>query len=707
MFGRPRMLIAVVLLGPVAGCGGEREAPSAHASISDSAGVRVVGNPGQDRRHGRSPVELSRLVPPDSALVAMPWGVDADPEAGRIYALDRSSPRVVVFGRDGEYLETLGREGGGPGEFRNPSALTVRDDGTLLVWDTGRGVLSRWSPAGELAGERPVPPVSYWGPGVHVTDGRLVTVTSRKTRSARRQILVEVPVGDTASAGADTAVLHTVAQGMATVSLPCMQGPMPRVLEPTLAWTATGESVYAVNGPGYRIDVFRGGRRTASIRRPEVDPVEVTPEMAAERARLQFRGFLRRCGISAEQLVEEVGHAERITPIRWLTVDPAGRLWVARGEGHLAAERIDVLSADGRYRGTVDAAAMPLAFVSGSRFVGLTIREETGATVLSLYELRATSGSGESRSRPEGSRAGPGRPAWSPPVREDLREFRDCPECPLMVELPPGSFTMGAPEGEAPAAEIPTRPQKTERRERPQVEVTIDYRLAVGKYEVTFEEWDACVEAGGCEHRPDDEGWGRGDRPVIHVSRSDARQYVAWLSRRTGESYRLPSEAEWEYAARAGTETARWWGDELGEGRVPCDGCGTRWDRRSTAPVGSFPANPWGLHDMLTNVEEWVADCWHETHEGNPGDGSARVESSPWWREGGWEERRGEPCRRPVERGGTNWSYPWTIRAAARSFYFPHPNWTERKDRSQGFRVVRAVEGPERRPGRRGSARRP
>ena len=262
-----------------------------------------------------------------------------------------------------------------------------------------------------------------------------------------------------------------------------------------------------------------------------------------------------------------------------------------------------------------------------------------------------------------------------------------------MVELPPGDFLMGSPEGEAPAEEIPTRPEGIERAEKPRVEVTIGRPFAIGKYEVTFAEWDACVEAEGCEHRPEDEGWGRGDRPVIHVSRTDAKRYARWLSERTGEEYRLPSEAEWEYAARAGTETARWWGDELGEGRVPCDGCGTRWDGRSTAPVGSFPANPWGLHDMLSNVEEWVADCWHGSHEGHPGDASARIESSPWWREQGWKDRRGRPCRRPVERGGAYSFYPWTIRAASRDFYRPDPNWHERKDDAQGFRLARTVEG--------------
>ena len=689
---RSGSLAAVVVLLALLGCrGGERgEGDSSGVAVLDSGGVDLVRNTAADRSANRRVTRLTELQPPDSALTPLPWGVDADPETGRIYVLDRTSPRVVVFGRSGDYVETLGREGGGPGEFRDPSALSVADDGMLTVWDTGRGVLSRWSQDGRHVGERPSPGISYWGPGVHLHGGRLVTVTSQRSPSAVRQLLVEARSGD--GADADTSVLHVEEQETATVRLPCMQGPMPKVLEPTLAWTARGDTIWAVNGPDYRIDLFAGGEMVASVRRP-VEPVRVTAEMAAERARLQFRGFLRRCGVSAEQFLEQVGHAERITPIRWLSVDPAGRLRVARGAGHLAAERIDLFSPEGRYRGSVDASVMPLAFVSTTRFVGLRLREDTGRPVLSLNELEEEPEAEEDTAAASAGEEPDGRPAWAPPVQEDLPEIRDCPECPVMVELPAGEYLMGSPEGEAPAAEISTRPEHTERAEKPQVEVTIARPFAIGKYEVTFDQWEACVEAGGCEHRPEDEGWGRGDRPVIHVARTDARQYVEWLSRRTGEEYRLPSEAEWEYAARAGTETARWWGDSLGRGRVPCDGCGTRRDRESTAPVGSFPANPWGLHDMLSNVTEWVADCWHESHEGHPGDASARVESSPWWREEGWETRRGEPCERPVRRGGAYGYYSWTIRAAHRSFYFPNPNWYERKSYTRGFRVAREVDG--------------
>ena len=127
--------------------------------------------------------------------------------------------------------------------------------------------------------------------------------------------------------------------------------------------------------------------------------------------------------------------------------------------------------------------------------------------------------------------------------------------------------------------------------EKPVHDVTIAAPFAVGKYEVTFAEWDACVAAGGCTHRPDDEGWGLGTRPAINVSWDDAQEYVRWLSRETGKSYRLLSEAEWEYVARAGSATKYPWGDDVGTNKANCDGCGSQWDNKRTAPVGSFKPN--------------------------------------------------------------------------------------------------------------------
>ena len=691
----PGAAVAALLLAAaasaVAGCGGAPE--DGAATVRDSAGVRIVESPGVDRPLGARAVRVAELAPPDSALTAAPWGIAADPEGGRIYVADRTGHRVAVFDREGAFVRGLGREGEGPGEFRSPAAVAVDRHGALTVWDTRRGVLSTWSSTGELLNERR-PGIGYWGPGFALGEDRLYTVTAGQSGSerVREQRLV-------AHGGQETEVVRAVPRELVRMEL-CVSMPAPRVGAPDVVWTARGDTLRVLRGPGYRVDVFVVDSMVESIRR-RIDPVEVTRETAIRRVRRgpgPYRGFMRRCGVEAGRIVDEVGHEERIPPVMALAVNPAGRLWVTRTPDGVRPGPVDVFGPDGAYRGTLEVPGIPAAFLSAERFVALRIEEGTDRPVPVLYELeeRGPRGGAEAASG-EGAGAAPGggrdRPARAPPVRRDLREFRDCEGCPVMVELPAGAYTMGAPEGEAPAGQIPTRPEATERAERPRVEVTIEERFAIGRYEVTFAQWDRCVAAGGCSYEPGDEGWGRANRPVINVSRTDAKRYAAWLSEKTGETYRLPSEAEWEYAARAGTETARWWGDELGEGRVPCDGCGTRRDGTATAPVGSFPANPWGLYDMLSNVEEWVADCWHASHEGHPADGSARTESSEWWREEGWEARRGEPCRRPVTRGGAYGFFPWTIRAARRGYWFPHPNWSEREGDSRGFRLVRELSG--------------
>ena len=183
-------------------------------------------------------------------------------------------------------------------------------------------------------------------------------------------------------------------------------------------------------------------------------------------------------------------------------------------------------------------------------------------------------------------------------------QFRDCAECPQMIVLPPGKFRMGSTSDEA------------ERYfdEGPVRDVTIPRPIAVGMHEITFSEWDACRRAGGCVHNPSDNGWGRENRPVVNVSWTDAQEYVRWLSKRTGKRYRLPSESEWEYAARGGTATRYHWGDDPGPNRANCNRCGDRLDASRTLPVGSFPPNPFGLFDMHGNVWEWVEDCLHSNY---------------------------------------------------------------------------------------------
>ncbi|MBM3508091.1 MAG: hypothetical protein FJX64_10415 [Alphaproteobacteria bacterium] len=240
--------------------------------------------------------------------------------------------------------------------------------------------------------------------------------------------------------------------------------------------------------------------------------------------------------------------------------------------------------------------------------------------------------------------------------------FRDCAECPELVVVPAGRFTMGSPANEV----------GREGGEGPQRTVTIARAFAVGKYEVTFAEWDACVAGGGCGgYRPSDEGWGRGRQPVINVNWDDAKSYLAWLSQRTGQTYRLLSEAEWEYVARAGTTTRYWWGNDIGRGNANCSGCGTPYNGQ-TAPVGSFRANAFGLHDMLGNVWEWVEDCWHNSYTGAPADGTA------------WTTNCSTAAR--VLRGGSWISLPGNLRSAFRSRFT-----TVIRNNVDGFRVARTL----------------
>ena len=242
------------------------------------------------------------------------------------------------------------------------------------------------------------------------------------------------------------------------------------------------------------------------------------------------------------------------------------------------------------------------------------------------------------------------------------RRFRDCAECPQMVVIPAGSFMMGSPESEYRAAnEVPAH------------RVEIGEPFAVGAYEVTFEEWDTCVAAGGCAgYRPADRGWGRGKRPVIHVSWKDAQAYVEWLSGKTGEKYRLLSEAEWEYAARGGSRTRYSFGDDISRSQANYDFNGSN-GLKKTVPVGSYGANGFGLYDMHGNLWEWVQDCWNDHYGGAPADGRA------------WESGN---CSRGVLRGGSWSNIPWYLRSASRLGIV-----TGIRSLNYGFRVARTL-GP-------------
>lgn len=258
----------------------------------------------------------------------------------------------------------------------------------------------------------------------------------------------------------------------------------------------------------------------------------------------------------------------------------------------------------------------------------------------------------------------------------DLRpgkRFRDCPECPTLIVLPAGSFEQGSPE----ASELAVAAEK------PRRTVSIAEPFAIGVYEVTLAEWDACVDAGGCRQRPGDNGWGRGRRPVIMVSWNDVQEYLAWISERTGQAYRLPSESEWEYAARAG-EAGDWLGGSNNavcrHGNVAGAETDFRWRHPAcsdahalgTTEIGQFEPNAFGLHDVVGNVAEWTGDCMNLSYLGAPVDGSA-------WGRG--------ICSQHMTRGGSWVTGTRDIRLPAR---FNLMNG-DRNDFT-GFRVVRKVE---------------
>jgi formylglycine-generating enzyme required for sulfatase activity len=232
--------------------------------------------------------------------------------------------------------------------------------------------------------------------------------------------------------------------------------------------------------------------------------------------------------------------------------------------------------------------------------------------------------------------------------------IRDCPQCPELVLIQAGAFEMGSSEMfdfEAPVHQV-----------------SIRKAFYIGRREVTYEEWDACFAEGGCKQNPDDRGLGRARRPVADLDWDDAKSYVAWLSQKTGKTYRLPSESEWEYVARAGTTTTYPWGRTVEKDKANCIGC-TSDPVKKAIDTGSFPPNAFGIYDMTGNAAEWVEDCWSENYRGAPADGSA------------WTKPQ---CRERVLRGGSFNNDPKYLRSAAR-FKYDH----DVRFYTNGFRVVR------------------
>ena len=348
----------------------------------DSAGVTIIENHGADEMLDVRAVRMVDLIPPDSALTAVPWGVAADPMTGRIYVADWTGQRVVAFDASGAYAGNYGRSGDGPGEFRNPSAAHMDPRGVLTVWDTGRQMLSSWSSEGELMGEQR-PELAYWGPGFAIGTDWLVTVTS--TTSSSGTVMEQRLVAETRQT---TTTLHEVPKELVVMELGGGSFPGPKVLAPSVIWTHWKDFIFFLNGPGYRIDKHVGGSVVSSFRR-SVDPIAVTRQMAVRGAEFgagPYGIFMRRFGLEAEEIVTAVGYEEQVSPVLGMVAAPGGQLWVTRSTDGMTPRFVDVFDSSGEYTGSFELSGVPVAFISDSIFAGLRL-EETGETIVSLYRL--------------------------------------------------------------------------------------------------------------------------------------------------------------------------------------------------------------------------------------------------------------------------------------------------------------------------------
>lgn len=246
--------------------------------------------------------------------------------------------------------------------------------------------------------------------------------------------------------------------------------------------------------------------------------------------------------------------------------------------------------------------------------------------------------------------------------------FRECASCPVMIAIPSGSVVIGSSISERSDSE----------NELPQTQVTVAQPFAAGKYEVTFDEWDACILDRACRHRPADNQWGRGRMPVINVSWTDTREFVRWLRAKTGAPYRLLSEVEWEYAARGSVDRSLPYATGRTIGPHQANFATSIWEELTNGrprPVGSYPPNSFGLHDMHGNVWEWVEDCFHESYDAMPV--HVRQTGSAWHGVCGSDR---------IVRGGSWGSEAWHLRSARRL-----NTAIDTRDKRRGFRVARTL----------------
>ena len=378
---------------------------------------------------------------------------------------------------------------------------------------------------------------------------------------------------------------------------------------------------------------------------------------------------------------------------RGLTIDPAPRgsfVMYSAGQNQTALDRLSQNDSDPNSVYTRN--LLPLLREPGLSLPALakTIQTKVSALAKSInynqFPAYYDNMNGDFSFRPLEDPATAVKPGTGQSFVDTLVSRSRCSFCPTLVVAPAGEFSMGSPADE---------PNRYPGQREAQMPVKIERPFAVGKYAITFDEWDACVADGGCNgYRPLDHGLGRGQRPVVNVNWRDATGFVGWLSQKTGKSYRLLSESEREYVARAGTTAPYWWGTaasptqaNFASSSIDLDaptgllaafrnivaGGAKGGARRGALPVDSLRANDWGLHHVHGNVWEWTEDCWNEANGGNPGDGSRRSAGD---------------CNRRVLRGGA-WDVPAAALRSANRFSAP----LETREASVGFRVARSI-GP-------------
>ena len=625
-------------------------------------------------------------------------------DLARMWVVDAQANELRVFDADGRFVRTIGRTGEGPSEFMRVGPAFHGPDGTIWVEDLS---LARWEvfdTAGTRVEGHRSPSTLRGGWRQWTRDGLFLVMEPhpeadeavlgvyRKTEDGTLEYdgrFLELPPEPLPTG-------ITIEDGPYTFELDIPFAPQP--------WAAYGPDRDFWFADGVAEDgsyeivqlSLESGNALLTIRR-RFSPAEIPDSIRAA---------------ALESLREEAEDADPAT-LATLTLDivprhyPSfdvfhlstdGTLWVARmfADG---SRGFDVFDWNGRLLGRPETPAG----LAGMRIQSITATDihaidtdEFGVNQVVRLEIHRPAGDvAELMERPvrrmaertagdeSGDRDGSGVDDSKTDRVTPGPVFQDCATCPEMVVIPAGSFTMGSPKDE----------NGRDEDEGPPRTVAIEYSFAVGVHEVTFAEWDACSEAGGCVGNvPGDEGWGRVDRPVINVSSDDAQSYVDWLSGQTGELYRLPNEAEWEYVARAGTKTARFWGESPNEQCRYANGydetsaqasdLGPRWmpvpcqdEQVHTAPVGSFEPNGFGVYDMMGNVWEWTADCWSDSYRRAPRDGSARESGD---------------CSMRVIRGGSWRNLVRFLRSAG--LRFARDRGFE--DNTIGFRVVRTIPEP-------------